>query len=314
MSLANLVLSGRQRKPICAIIYGVHGCGKSTIASESDAPIFITAEEIEEVNAAKLPKCQTWNDVVKYAEMILKETHAYKTLVIDTLDSIETLLHKKILEDDNAKDMATAHGGYGKAYLIANQMLIDFRDKYLVPIREKGMNIILLCHSTRNKIEDPITQTAYDTHELKLQKSARGVGAYTIFSEWVSMILFMNFEIFKVKGDNTDKKFMIGEGERIIHCSPRPMYDAKNRFNFPDEMPYKKGLGWKTIVALVDKFYAEVDSPETKLLTLQLNDMAGKIKDEKLKSSTLKNIESIGSDTARLEKARAFIQNVLDNQ
>ena len=156
MSLSNLVQTGSVQKPVNMLLHGVHKIGKTTFARTAPNPIFITGEEIEEVEEAKLPKCLDWNDVLKYAKMIRDEDHNYETLVIDTVDSFQDLLFKHIMKEDGASDMAVARGGYGKSYSYAKDQMIAFRDEYLVPIREKrNMNIILLCHSTKNKIENP---------------------------------------------------------------------------------------------------------------------------------------------------------------
>ena len=314
MDLKNLITSGKKVKPINMIVHGEHGIGKTTFASNSDKPIFITGEEIEEIDAAKFPKCKSWNEFVDYLSWIRDSEHDYKTLVIDTLDSIESLLWKHILIEDGSEDMARAHGGYGKGYTLATQMFTEIRDEYLSRIRdEKGMNIVLLCHTTKNKFEDPLTQTSYDVYEMKLHKTGKGVGSYTVFAEWVSIIAFAKFEVFTVKDKSSEKRYAIGEGERVMHCTTRPAYDAKNRFDFPDDMPFT----WKAIVQGVKNFYnkEKVESnPEIKALREEIIVMANKIKDTKLKESTLQNIESVGNDKERLLKAKKYIIGVVNGK
>jgi len=305
--LKHLIQSGRKRKPINMLLHGVHGIGKSTFGASAPKPIFITGEEIEEVDADKFPKCETWGEFMDYLTFIRDEEHDYKTLVIDTLDSIETLLHKDILHEDGAKDMATACGGYGKAYSLATQKMIEMRDRFLVPIRDRReMNLVILAHSTKNKFEDPLTQTSYDVFEMKLHKNAKGHGAYNVFAEWVSIIAFANFETFIVKGKNSDKKYAIGEGERRMFVSPKPAYDAKNRFDLKDKLPLK----WSAIEQGVNNFYGS-GNPELKEIKAEINELLGEITDEKLKASTVQNLKSVGDDIERLKKARNFIRGAI---
>lgn len=307
--MKHLISKGRKQKPINMILHGVHGIGKTTFATESPNPIFVTGEEIEEIESAKFPKCESWDDYIKYLTYIRDETHDFKTLVIDTLDSIESLLWKKILQDDNSEDMARAMGGFGKGYTYATQRMTEMRDSFLVPIRDKkDMNIILLCHSTKNKFEDPLTQTSYDVYEMKLHKNGKGYGAYTVFAEWVSIIAFANFEVFTVTGKKDGKDYAIGEGERRMFLTPKPAYDAKNRFNLPDEMP----LSFEGLKKLVDNFFKSNTNPELESLKIELIQMVEKIEDEQLRDQTINNIKSVSNDIERLKSAKKYIQGVIN--
>ena len=303
-NIANLISTGRTRKPINMILHGVHKIGKSTFGTKSPKPIYITGEEIEEVDAAKLPKCETFPDFIKYLKFLRDDVHDYKTLVVDTLDSIEGLCWKQILTEDGSQDMARAMGGFGKAYTLATQRMMDMRDEYLVPIRDKrGMNIILLCHTTKNKFEDPLTQTSYDTFEMKLHKNGKGIGCYTVFSEWVSIIAFANFEVFSVKDKSTGKDYAVGDGDRRMFLTPKPAYDAGNRFNLEEELP----LEWNAIEEGVNAFYGSNKNPEVESIKIELRQLVSKMTDEKLKASTIKNIQAVGDDLERLKKAKDYI-------
>ena len=303
-NIANLISTGRTRKPINILLHGVHGIGKSTFGTKAPNPIYVTGEEIEEIDAAKFPKCETFPDFLNYLKFLRDEVHDYKTLVVDTLDSIEALCWKQILSEDGAQDMARAMQGFGKAYTLATQRMMDMRDEYLVPIRNKReMNIILLCHSTKNKFEDPLTQASYDMFEMKLHKNGKGVGCYTVFSEWVSIIAFANFEVFKVKDKSTGKDYAIGEGERRIFLTPKPSYDAKNRFNLAEELP----LEWAAVESGVNDFYGSNKNPEVESIKIELRELVSKMTDEKLKAQTIKNIQSVGDDLERLKKAKDYI-------
>lgn len=307
--MKHLITTGRSRKPINMLLHGVHGIGKSTFGTKAPNPIYVTGEEIEEIDAAKFPKCETFEDFLNYLKYLRDEEHEYKTLVVDTLDSIEALCWKKVLKEDGALDMARANGGFGKGYTYATELMMEMRDNYLVPIRDKkGMNIILLCHSTKNKFEDPLTQASYDVFEMKLHKNGKGVGCYTVFSEWVSIIAFANFEVFKVKDKSTGKDYAVGEGERRMFTTPKPAYDAKNRFNLEEELP----LEWSAILDGVNAFYANTKNPEVESIKIELRELVSKMTDEKLKEKTIKNIQAVGDDLERLKKAKDYILGVLN--
>ncbi len=225
------ILSGVKKKPLVLLLYGVHGIGKSTFGAQIPNHICISGEDVEDSGATRLPQCKSWYDFLKQLDYLIQTNHSYTSLVIDTIDSIEMLLQKHIVKEANAISMARACGGYGKAYEKAVEEMVAIRDEKLdYLVEKKGMEIILLAHSIKNKFEDPLTNTTYDTYDLKLHKKM-----IPVFSEWVRAIVFANFVVFKAE-NNQGKEYAIGEGQRRIFTEPRPSHNAKNRFNLPFEM------------------------------------------------------------------------------
>ena len=243
------IVTGVKKEPFLGILHGPHGIGKTCFGMKMPNAIYITGEETGEYDITRFDKCESWEDFMSCLNYLRDSQHDYKSLVIDTLDSIESLLFKKILKDDpkHPSSMAVACGGYGKAFEKAMNMMYDVRDNYLSKLRAKGMHILILAHSSKNKVEDPLTQSSYDRYELKLHKNSKGVGVYTVFSEWVSVILFSNFEVYKTE----DEKYAVGEGRRLLFTEPRPAFDAKNRFGFP----YQMNLDWVEVATALKAYY-----------------------------------------------------------
>jgi len=237
------IIKGQIKKPACILLYGVEGVGKSTFAAGAEKPIFIGGENNDELTVDRFPKLESYEQFIGYLRTIAEEDHDYKTLVLDTVDSIESLLWKDIRGNSS---MAVALGGFGKAYEKSAERLETMRDELLEKIRNRGLQIVLLAHSSKNKFEDPITNLSYDTYEVKLHKKARPV-----FFEWVSAVLFANFETIATNKDG-GKEYAIGDGKRLMFTSKRPAYEAKNRFNLPHQMP----LTWKAFKEGFDAFYA----------------------------------------------------------
>lgn len=245
MSLLDKVTTGKQMKPINVLLFGVEGIGKSSFAANAPKPIFVGAEENDELDVAKFPRCDSFNDFISYLDALASEKHEYKTIVVDTIDSIETLLHKQILETDKASSMAKARGGFGAAYTEAANNMVDVRRKLAKLRDEKKMNVIILAHAQKLKFEEPLHGISYDTYEMKLDKRV-----VPLFKEWVSCILFANYVTHKTKND-AGKEYLIGIGERKILTEKRPGHDGKNRYN----MPYEINLNWQEFVSYVKKFY-----------------------------------------------------------
>jgi hypothetical protein len=236
------ILTEKRIKPLNVLLHGIPGVGKTTLGQSAPAPIFITAEELDEFNMPRFEKCKTFADFEGQLDYLLKSDHNYKTLVIDTIDSIETLLHRKIA---GFGSMSTALGGFGKAYEAAAAEFLRIRDRYLVPLRER-MNILILAHSEAKKFEDCSSLMTYDVFNLKMHKKA-----IPIFSEWVSCIFFYTFHI-----ERTEGKFAHSQGHRKIYTSARPNYLAKNRFNLADEIIIdNKENAFGLIATEIKKYY-----------------------------------------------------------
>ena len=255
MSWLQKVKTEKKKLPYALLIYGVHGIGKSTLPSESEKPIYICSDETDELNVPKFPKVNRWSDLTEQLAEILNSKHEYKTLVIDTVDGLEAVAQKEILAGKGSGvNMATALGGYGKAYEEMYKLFLSVREKYLVPIRDKGMNVVLIGHETRTKIEDPITHYTYDNYTTSLHKKIK-----PIFQDWVSAILFATYKLLPAQGE--DGTFHLeGDGGRVLFTEERPSHIAKNRFDLPYEIPFNRTGTWKTLAGYIDKFYAAPNS------------------------------------------------------
>lgn len=245
MSLLNQVQRGRKLKPLALMLHAPHGIGKSTFATEAPNPIYVGNEENDELDIARMPRIKKWSDFIDQLSTLLNEKHDYKTLVIDTIDGLEQVAELQILSAKEAKgkSMATAFGGYGKAYSQMKNMFLHVKDDYLSPLRDiKGMNIIILCHSNKVKFEDTMLSISYDHYETAIHKGVKG-----IFEDWVSAILFANYYLVRSE-NNSGKEYAQGlDGLRMIYTEERPSHVAKNRFNLPYEIEFKKEGTWNVI-------------------------------------------------------------------
>ena len=57
--------------------------------------------------------------------------------------------------------------------------------------------------------------------------------------EWADMILFVNYKTFSVATDDKGTKHKAQGGTRTMYTTHHPCWDAKNRHNLPDEMPFE---------------------------------------------------------------------------
>jgi hypothetical protein len=137
----NKLRVGKQAVPPRICIYGGHGIGKSTLASQFPAPIFISTEDgLDSLDVTSFPKAQTITDVVDSIKTLLKEEHAFKTVVVDSVDwLIEPLIVNNVNAQHDEKEQA-----YGKGQMFVAE---EFREilQGLDALRlRRGMNVVLI--------------------------------------------------------------------------------------------------------------------------------------------------------------------------
>jgi hypothetical protein len=223
--------SGKQQVPPRICVYGGHGIGKSTLASQFPAPIFISTEDgIDSLDVTSFPKANTIADVVNSIKTLLKEEHQFKTVVVDSVDwLVEPLISASINSQYDEKAQA-----YGKGQMY---MAEEFREilQGLDALRlKRGMNVVLIAHAAVIKFEDPRTDP-YDRYQPKLPKACNA-----LLQEWVDVLAFCAFKVIikksDAKGFDAAKARGVTTGERLLHFVESPAYAAKNRYNCPDDI------------------------------------------------------------------------------
>jgi hypothetical protein len=224
-------------------------------------------------------------NILKALDELATASHSFKSLVVDSLDWMEPILHAQICRDHNAKSIELAAGGYGKGYIEATTRWASEFISRLNTLRAKGMNIVLVAHSDIVTFPDPQTQMEYKRYELKLHKKASA-----LFREYVDAVLFANYEIFVKKDGDSIKTF--GDGERIMHTERRPGYDAKNRYGLPLTIP----LSWSEFEKAADN--GQPDSAEA--IVARIEGLATAIKDPELLAKVKETVATAGNNVATL--------------
>jgi hypothetical protein len=157
-----------------------------------------------------------------------------KTLVLDTIDQAELLMHRDLAASNGVATIEEVGGGYGKGYVVA---LNEWRRLGVAidAVRSKGIGVILLAHSQVKTFKNP-TGEDYDRWELKLDKRA-----HNFLRERVDGVGFADFETvtLKTKDGRTKAK---GTGKALLRFTPSPAYETKRFAHFPDQC----ALDWPT--------------------------------------------------------------------
>src|SRR3990167_8346612 len=100
------------------VLYAPEGWGKTTWASKSESPVFLSTEDgLKNVVVDKFPSPDGRLDIFAAIESLRTQDHKFKTLVIETADWTDHLGQSFLLARDNMKSIEDY--GYGKVYVIA---------------------------------------------------------------------------------------------------------------------------------------------------------------------------------------------------
>ncbi len=236
MSFAFEIIQGEEKLPIKLGIYGAEGIGKTSLANELPDPLFIDTENGSARISCRRIKTSSWENLTAIVKSVIDNPTICKTLVIDTLDKAESFcidylcqkFRKANIEDWN----------YGRGYTIL-QDEVNRLFELLNKVIAVGIHVVVIAHGKPRKFELPEEAGAFDRWELKL---TRQVGP--LFKEWCDILLFCNYKTYVVTTDNNTKKAQ--GGKRVMYTTHHACWDAKNRFNLPDELE----LSYKPIAHL----------------------------------------------------------------
>lgn len=261
------ITSTRNATPPRILIYGLQGVGKNMFFSGGDIvlgektirhkgaprPVFIRTEDgMNGLDAKAFDLCESYMNVLSCLDSLINETHDFKTVVIDSLDWLETLIHKHVCEKDNSATIELASGGYGKGYTTALNHWSIILSKLNILNKEKRMIIGMVCHSVVVPFNDPENEP-YDRYEIKLYENKKGRGAKPLIYEAVDVVGFANRNFYvtqkkTAKGDKQAKGIDTGELNKL-HLIESPAFKAKNRYNLPSVID----LDWSEFSAAMSK-------------------------------------------------------------
>jgi hypothetical protein len=251
------IIEGKEKRPLKIVIYGPEGIGKSTFASQFPDPLFIDTEGGTSNLDIRRIKCnKSWDELISVVKEIIANPTICKTVVLDTADWAESLCTNAVCEKyrkNNIEDF-----GYGKGYVY----LVDEFSKLLTlmdQLIEVGINVVITAHAKPRKFELPEEQGAFDRYEMKLSKQVA-----PLIKEWSDALFFVNYKIYVITTENNSKKAQ--GGKRVLYTTHNPTYDAKNRYDLPEELE----LSFSSIAHLFedqDFVKPEVTFPDPKDIT-----------------------------------------------
>jgi hypothetical protein len=194
---------------LTVLVYGQTKIGKSTFCSNADGALFLATEPgLNALDVYQVP-IQSWDDLLNACAEIGEGKHAFKTIVIDTIDNAYKFCTEYILRKfkvEHESDLA-----YGKGYAIVNN---EFQ-RVLTKLAFLPYGLFLISHAKEIEVE---TRTGKYTRIVPtLPEKAR-----KIVLGMVDMVLFCDLDM--VTGEDGAQSV-----RRVIRTKPSLYYEAGDR-------------------------------------------------------------------------------------
>ena len=266
------VQRGILRVPLRHLFYGPRGIGKTSLGADAPNPLFLDIEGGSPlVNVARysfrdepgghVPR--VYEDVLAAIDDLLANPgHGYSSLVIDTLDALESLIHDFICRRDGKANVEAY--GYGKGYKVAVVEIRILKER-LDRLINTGMAIVILAHSDEKTFKNP-RGPDYDRYKSEMHELA-----WSQIAGWCDVVGFIDFEGggAALKGDESQAKRARGwsTGRRLIQLAPdAAVPDAKCRLSLPAELELDIAHPWAPFASA--KLKAEDATLETMSLDI----------------------------------------------
>lgn len=230
-------------RPMIATLFSEGGMGKTTLAAMFPRPVFVRAEDGTasldgHPDAMLFPVAKSTKDIFDAIEALATQEHDRKTLVIDSVTQFEKIAQREIIDSEpnpKCKNMAAAHGGYGKAFGMLDKMHQDLREACDYLVTDCGMNVVFIAHATTEELELPDVDK-YSRYTIQLHKN-RQYDCVHHYSNNADMVAFIRL-VTNLRGTEGGKKRAISDGAREIICFPVASNISKNRYNITERLPF----------------------------------------------------------------------------
>jgi len=233
----NLKSPADEERPIICTIVGEAGLGKTTLAASFPKPAMIRTEDgtasiSDRKDVAMFDVAKSTDDVLDQLQALAEQQHGFKTVIIDSITQLATMIESEIVNNDGAKSINQALGGYGAGVSAAAEVHRKIRNCLDWLMNEKGMNAVVIAHADTENLEPPDSD-GFSRYTVRMHRKA--------VQHWVDNVDLVGFIKLKKILKGKDQKKAISTGERIITCHPVASHISKNRFGIDQDLLFEKG-------------------------------------------------------------------------
>lgn len=281
-------------KGFSVLVYGDGGAGKSTLAADMPKPIFFDLDRngtamlsVDRALNSDGEPIATWQDVKECVDWMLSNEHPYKTVVVDTVDALERLIHEHLCEKGNVESIEDYEKGYGRGHAATLDEVRSFFAKLTV-LQNKGINICLIGHKKVATAKNP---EGKDWERIEPKCNGKLAG---FLMETLDAVLYVSHHIVLDTSKDGRRTKAIGGDTRIVFTENSGSHFAKNRYM----MPEKLRLNWNDI-----SFHMNM-TPEglVKRIEFKLQEMKdNKILKDDVEQKVRASVETNRTDTQKLK-------------
>lgn len=235
-----------RRQPTRMILFGAEGSGKTSFAAMPADRIFLMTRGEDGLktlmcsgrldnNIPHFPEpAQSWKQVLEAIGHLQSQDHAFKTLVIDTINGVERLCHEQVCHEHFGDDWGdSGFAGYGRGPKLAVPDITLLLARLDALRTAKGMSIILLAHAAVTTFKNP-EGPDFDRYSPALHKDS-----WNELHRWADLICFLHRKppTVTTSSRKAAKGKAAGPMPRVLCTERTAAYDAKNRHGLPPEIP-----------------------------------------------------------------------------
>jgi len=235
------------KSPIILTLCGEAGSGKSSLASTFPNAFIIRTggeamprdianapDELPPLGGKKLEN-GSWDESELFDQLValLKEDHAYKTLIVDSITGLEDLFVQAILDvqPPKQKSMNAAGNGFGSAWDIVAGKHGRLRKAAEMLRTRRGMNVVFIGHVEVDRV-DPPDGVAYTKYNLQLNKKTA-----PIYVNNSCCVAFLKQDRIIMEGGKAQTS-----DDRVLVVETTPANVSKNRLGIVGNLKVQKGV------------------------------------------------------------------------
>ena len=243
-SLANVTTTAKMRPFPMVTLYGQAGVGKTSLAAEFPRPILINIEggvpAGVDIATTPGPPVRDFNEILAWLDLLADDEHDYKTLIIDSLDTLEKrVIHPHVKKKHGYDSIDQT---FGAAYTRSSEEFEKVLERLETLRIHKRMFVVLTAAAIKESFDD-LVNNSYHRFNLGLQRQLQS----KIFHQ-SDFLFFMKPDVYMVKSETTKKERPASSSRRILCTSIMPMWVAKSRAQgLEPEIEYELGKGFEAL-------------------------------------------------------------------
>ena len=235
-----------QRLPTRNVTHGPPGTGKTSFAAQipnavvqmagTETGLLTLISEGQLPEVPHFPPALDWETLNAQVDALLREPHAYRYFILDTVNLWERLCYEHVCRVHFQDDWSRS--GW-QNFNAGPEMALAYEREYLQKLdtlrEEKRMGIMLLAHTQIKNFRNP-EGADYDRFLPDLNAKT-----WALIDRWSDNVFFLNYETRVAQVVETGKsKARRGKGvgldHRVLYTRRTAAYDAKNRLGLEGEI------------------------------------------------------------------------------